>query len=588
MIDESWTPNLIDRKGSDRPGRRSWLVMLAATVSSAVLLAFAIPFAAVQSLWSDETTQVAGLSVGPLEATRWLMGEDPDRFGVPPDRMPPLSYWSGWAWSHTFGHGEAPQRSLGLAATALACAGVAVAAGRLAGPSGAIIAGLLFALSPNVVTVAPEIRAYPLFLAFASLVFLALAGYIQADHKRASRWLLVLLIASLAATYTHFYGLVLGGAAISSAALISLMRRRHVVGPIAAGLALLASSAGLAPFVSYSTQLSKGSGHVRTDPSFLRLIYRLVGHPAASVDPIALGLLLLGFGGLVILAILPRRSGERECERSRANAGTHIAGPEIGPRLDLLAVPIALLLGLGVTFLVGLKVSGFEVYKPSYSLWAVPGLCIVTGSAVAPRLGRRMRLVAVVCVSMALLGSIWSEVVIMRHRTSFGHGPHRAIVSLIESARGGRPPIIVHEREGPWAFIYFPLRLVYGPELEQYLMPGDRDGQLESLLMEPLAGATHPVALRDLPRERWVLVVRASTMGQSELRRELRGGGEPVPTGPVMDHLERQLGWPMAGSLRHFAFTAAQARLFAPRTDGVSADAPTPIMPRELGPAMSK
>ncbi len=588
MNDGSDKLDLTDRWVSGCQGRRFWLVMLIATVSSAVLLACAIPFAAAQSLWADEATQLAGLSTGPIEAALWLMGKNPDRFGVMPDRMPPLSYWAGWSWARAFGPTEASLRSMGLTATALACLGVAVAAGRLAGPPGAIIAGLLFALSPNVVTMAPEIRAYPLFLTFAAVVFLALVGYVQADGAKSSRWLIVLFIASLAATYTHFYGLVLGGAAIASAGLIALMRRRHVVGPIAAGLAFLVFSAGLVPFVSYSTQLSKDARHVQTDFLFLRLIYRLVGHPAASIDRPSLGLLLSGFGGLIILAILPRPWRERDCDWSASKAGTNTEGPQSGPRLDLLCVPIALLLGLGVTFLVGLKVKGFEVYKPSYSLWAVPGLCIVTGSAIAPGLGRRMRMIAVVCVAMALLGSAWSEVVIMRHRTSFGHGPHRAIGSLIESAPGGQLPIIVHEREGPWAFIYFPLRLAYGTELEQYLMPEDGDGQLERVLMEPLAGASHPIALQDLPKERSVLVVRASTMGQSELRRELRGGGETVPTGPVMDRLERQLGWPVVGSLRHFAFTSAQARLFAPRTDGIAVETPAPTMPHGLGQAMPK
>src|SRR4051812_4996931 len=96
------------------------------------------------------------------------------------DRMPPLSYWAGWAWSRAFGHSEASYRWMGVIVTACGAACVALAAGRLAGGLGALAAGLLFALSPNVMTMAAEIRAYPFLMAFASAAFLCLVGYARA------------------------------------------------------------------------------------------------------------------------------------------------------------------------------------------------------------------------------------------------------------------------------------------------------------------------------------------------------------------------------------------------------------------------
>jgi hypothetical protein len=537
-------------------------LLLAAIVSTGCFLICAVHFASAQCIWLDEATQLAGLSLGPIEVLRWLTGKVESQMGVMTDRMPPMSYWIGWIWWEAFGTGEATARSMGVFATALACATVAVTAGRLAGPRGAFIAGLLFALSPNVVTTAPTIRAYPLLMAFSAVAFLVLVLYIQQAREKSSIWLALLLTISLAATYTHYFGLVLGGATLVSAFVIRLLRRRPTIGPILAGIALLVLSAGLAPFIGFALQVSESIGPVDGGPSFFRLLYRLVGHPAASVDPFAAGLLGLGFGGLILLAVLPRwRNDSGWSIGSPGTAGLPGAGSF--PRLDVLAVPIALVSGLGVTFLLGLKVRSFGVYSPHYSIWAIPGLCIVAGTAGAPGLGKRLQFIWVFCAAAALIGSIWSQLVIYRHHECFT-GPHRAIVSLLESAPRGKLPIIVLEREGCWEFIYFPLRFAYGTRLEQYLMPESGSGPPERWPMKSLGSTSHPAALLDLPKDRSIVIVRASAMGQAELRRELRGGGERVPTGVLMDRVEHQLRWPVVRSCRHFGLISAQARMFAP------------------------
>src|SRR6516165_12442891 len=55
-------------------------------------------FAHAQNIWLDETTQLSGITLSPWEMLRWLSGINADRFGVPADRMPPVSYAVDWLW----------------------------------------------------------------------------------------------------------------------------------------------------------------------------------------------------------------------------------------------------------------------------------------------------------------------------------------------------------------------------------------------------------------------------------------------------------------------------------------------------------
>lgn len=76
----------------------------------AVAVASAAAFLPHQTLWTDEAAQLNGLTLGPVEVVRWLTDRVQYDFGTPDDRMPPLSYWLGWAWSRAFGLSEMPMR----------------------------------------------------------------------------------------------------------------------------------------------------------------------------------------------------------------------------------------------------------------------------------------------------------------------------------------------------------------------------------------------------------------------------------------------------------------------------------------------
>src|SRR3954453_7610835 len=117
-----------------------------------------------EGLWIDEAAQLSGLSLGPVEVVNWLTGRSHHDFGVPDDRMPPLSYWMQWLWSRLFGLEERPLRWFGVMCVGAAVSLVFEAARRAWGLGAGVAAGILLGLSPNVVVQAVDIRAYPLFL----------------------------------------------------------------------------------------------------------------------------------------------------------------------------------------------------------------------------------------------------------------------------------------------------------------------------------------------------------------------------------------------------------------------------------------
>ncbi len=92
--------------------QNSWLVVCALVL--AVSLFLSINFMAVQVIHVDETTQLSGASIPPVEMLRWLAGENPDRFGVPSDRTPPLFYLLHQVWTPLFGSGIVGYRFVSL------------------------------------------------------------------------------------------------------------------------------------------------------------------------------------------------------------------------------------------------------------------------------------------------------------------------------------------------------------------------------------------------------------------------------------------------------------------------------------------
>src|SRR5271154_5007367 len=92
-----------------------WPIAMLACVSLSILAAMA--FLRWQSIWIDETTQLGGLTLGPIGLTHWLAGR-PEPFLLQSDRMPPISYWADWGWMQLFGSGVQSLRTFGVVCVA--------------------------------------------------------------------------------------------------------------------------------------------------------------------------------------------------------------------------------------------------------------------------------------------------------------------------------------------------------------------------------------------------------------------------------------------------------------------------------------
>ena len=230
------------------------LIFTIAIVAVFVLLAAA--FARVQTLWIDETTQLSGLTLDPLDQLRWLAGDDAHRFGVPPDRQPPLSYFMGWAWSQVFGLSQMTMRFFGVVAVAIAGLFIAATGYRSSGRWGGPLACGLFLLSPNIIGIAPEIRPYPVFLLWASIGLWCLSGYARAMTSNRGPWLWGLSAACLAASYTHYYGGIMGIALLSAALLVAWRNKNPTRQVFLAGALYVILSLGLIPFIASAFRIS--------------------------------------------------------------------------------------------------------------------------------------------------------------------------------------------------------------------------------------------------------------------------------------------------------------------------------------------
>jgi hypothetical protein len=528
--------------------------LLGAAACAALAAASAAAFLPHQSLWNDEATQLSGLTLGPVEVVPWLAGRTQHDFGVPDDRMPPGSYWAGWAWSRAFGLSEPALRRLGVACTAAAAALVFEAARSAWGMPGGLAAGALFALSPNVAVQAVEIRAYPMFLLAAAGAVLCLAR-IAADPAGYRRgWLVGLAGCGVAAMYLHFFGLVLCGATLLAALLVVAARGGRIGPVLVAGACCAVAALGLVPFVQGA--LAKGAGGRRDAPAapadegsgaaaLAPMVYRQVVHPAMAVRPAMVA--AAGLGALLAGGAVARMGWRR-----RPPAPASVAA----------ALAAALAAGLLVTAAAALLLRGFDAARPSYSIWAIPGLMVLlAGGLAAP--GRPARAVAAAGILTLLAAEAFGIAQLATRGDWFAHTPHRPIAALIRAAGPARTTIVY---DGPisraaW-HIYAPIRYEFGA-IPQYVLDDAGAGA-------PVRVRDYPDRLRDadptaLPAE-VLVVVRAERVGTAELTRQIgRGALRPLGDGPVSRALAASGRWERAARGCYPGFVVADVSVFRRR-----------------------
>lgn len=418
----------------------------------ALFLVLAGRFAGVQAIWVDETTQLSGLALSPSEQLEWLLGRSDIQLGVPPDRMPPLSYWLGGLWAGHFGVSEHAMRWFGILSVLCAAPAFYLAGQLVSGWRAGLFCLAFILLSPTVFIQSVEIRAYPLFLTFSSwatyfYIRLTMRQGTSPDPIKKVDWRSMLALAACvtAAVYTHFYGLIFG-ACLLVGLIAGTLRAHRPLGPILClGAATAIVCLGVFPFVLAAMQVSpSGAGDSSNLPlaahlkevgaDTVRLAFRLFAHGSHLVYPLSLGIVLIGVLGLAALA-LTRPVGD--------NHGL----ARLDPLVPVL-VAFPLLVGLS------LSVSSFDVLAPHYNLWMIPMTALWLSSALSVTSKTWRSNLVTVFATLAILGQIMAAAIVWRHGPFFAHGPGEWIAAQISLPDA---TLIIHDGDGPWGQAYFPV-----------------------------------------------------------------------------------------------------------------------------------
>ena len=468
-----------------------------------------------QSLWGDETTQLGGISLGPVRVVPWLAGRAKYDLNTIEDRMPPLSYWLGWAWSRAFSEREGPMRWLGVAAVAAASAVVFRAAQRAWGLATGLAAGLLLATSPNAVVQAVEIRAYPLLILAASAMFAALIRVavtpVGAKAPAGAVWAIAGL--GVVAVYLHFFGLVCCGACMLAVLLIG-PRRGLGPGQTIGAIALVGVCClGLLPFLTASLDASGApAGPAAVEPlkakliDAARLLYRLFAHASTGVSKPALVAAAAGLGLAMACGLAPKRRG--------SGAATALA--------------IALGSGFAVVVAARLAQSMFLATNPSYNVWMLPGLALLAASGLGAS-ARPVRLASGVGVGLLIGANLFADAQLARRGDYFAHTPAHQVVAAVHRLGDDKVSVVFDGQPGPMSLLGYGVYYELGRSIPQ-LIHRRGDGTRLSLFGRVDA----PEVGFDGLATPYLIVVDADNQPADAVADQARRGAiAPRPDGPV-------------------------------------------------------
>lgn len=480
-------------------------LLAACTVAALLACAGGLAFLPHRSIWVDETTQLSGLTLSPVEVVPWLAGQTEHDFGVPDDRMPPVSYWAQYAWASVFGFAPGGLRFFGVLCFAFGAPGVVLAANRASGLWAAWAAGLLYALSPNAVWTASEIRAYPLFLALSAWSAYAFMRIAATENPARPRDWLLLFALLLLATYTHFFGLILGCAALGALALLGLPNRRQSAIRIGLTGLFLLLCAGLAPFIGGAVGISEtetAPGLADWIKDLARWGYRLIGHPILSLSHPILAVTLFGAAAAAGLALWASWN-------SRA-------------RLGLLAV---LILAAGAVVAGSAAVTSFPVTAPKYSVWLLPWISILLAGGIASP-NERCRQLSFAAIGLTLIGFAYGGVQLAIHGKSYTPLRFSEIEKTLAPFPSGELTLI-HDGPDPeavhWGMLYMPSRYTYGPNFTQYAPTGTDE-------LAVLPDAEELIGVSEL-QQPYLAIARTEQQGASDVARQVRNGIEAIEPG---------------------------------------------------------
>ena len=101
------------------------------------------------------------------------------------------------------------------------------------------------------------IRCYALFMLTASMTFYFLTRLLRERNGRSIKWIIWMTLSSVAAMYTHFYGMILAGSCLSAALILLYIQGKPVRSVVVAMAVIGLASSGLYPFITASVDMSK-------------------------------------------------------------------------------------------------------------------------------------------------------------------------------------------------------------------------------------------------------------------------------------------------------------------------------------------
>ncbi len=456
-------------------------------------------FATTQAIWTDETTQLSGLKLPFFEQLFWLTGNSDINLGVPPDRMPPLSYWLGTLWAYFFGVSEISMRWFGIVAVSTAAPAIYMTGRAAGGRIGGYFMLLLLFSSPMLMVQSVEIRAYPLFFTFSAWAIWCFSELILSPkpHRTIRQYVLFGVFLLLAA-YTHFFGMV-AAACLLTALFVHHLWLRYPISPVlVTGGVVLVLSLGLAPFILAAVGVS-GEDRANVEALVIsdigrdagRLGFRLFFHPVVLSVPVILAVNLLGIGGLICLSFLRGLSDWTSRGKSSSS--------ETLPALVCILLPLIFAF-LGLPTL-KLLISSFDVLAPHYNIWMIPITGILLSFSFQSK-SRLMKRLSMGLGIMVILGNLVSTVQLLRQATLYSHGPGEWINDVIKKPSD---TLIIHDAAGVWGNPYFSLFYLTNGEATQWLR--HQDGRIDLILKSGLT----PVAAPQSDRDRFSMVIEMET-----------------------------------------------------------------------------
>jgi hypothetical protein len=518
--------------------------LIATLIQATLLLAFSLglyTFAKTQDIWIDEATQLSGITLKFGEMVHWLSGQDPGRFGVPGDRMPPVSYILDWAWLRLFGPSELGFRLFHASFLLGGVILLVITARRTLNLPATYLAIAILCLSPKMIATAVEIRAYPLFFATACVQTAIFARLINDRNEIDKHSLASFVLVSVIAIYTHFFALVSGCAFLLAIGVAHIRRGVLPLEIILAFVVMAVASVGILPFVFSAASNSTSGGEVVNAHGYIVYLFKLIG---GSANMISRAAAVLFFGGMLALFTLSTITAMKRIIRG---------DPQFVDWLFLVVFA-----GVSATLGASLIVKNFDALKESYSVWIFAPLALfVAGGAVRPHELRYWSGMYGVTAVAVIAGAALSTCTFFAHAAEFIHGPGRFVGAVYN--RLEPPKAIIYESGAAWEWSYFPLVFSYKGEVAQYRFAAGGE------LVRVVPGPTQPdpqQALAAVATYNDVLLVDIRLRTYKDIRQCNANICPQFIQGPIEAALIGSGRWRDVAVGRQFGFYDTQIKLF--------------------------